>query len=72
MMSEHPTTGGYTKIATVVSADLPVLAQCMPGESQVRFQKTTVENAQVRYRRQIYDLEHDLQEKEEESLAYIE
>jgi antagonist of KipI len=72
MMSEHPTTGGYTKIATVVSADLPVLAQCMPGESQVRFQRTTVEQAQARYRLQIYDLEHNCQEKEEESLAYIE
>ena len=52
MMSEHPTTGGYTKIATVVSVDLPVLAQCAPGVGQVRFAVTTVEAAQARLRAQ--------------------
>ena len=31
MMADHQTTGGYTKIANVISVDLPVLAQCMPG-----------------------------------------
>lgn len=71
MMSEHPTTGGYTKIATVASADLPVLAQCPPGASTVRFRQTTVAAAQERYRRQVYNLERSLQESEEETLAYI-
>ena len=50
MMSEGPTTGGYTKIATVVSTDLPVLAQCPIGSGRVRFRMTTVEEAQERYR----------------------
>ena len=31
------TVGGYTKIATVISADLPRLAQTVPGD-RVRFQ----------------------------------
>ncbi|MDD3251183.1 MAG: biotin-dependent carboxyltransferase family protein [Lachnospiraceae bacterium] len=32
MMADHQTTGGYAKIATVISADLPRLAQRRPGE----------------------------------------
>lgn len=32
MMAERQTTGGYTKIGTVVSSDLPILAQTQPGE----------------------------------------
>jgi allophanate hydrolase subunit 2 len=38
------TTGGYTKIATVISADLPRLAQAIPG-NRVRFQRVTLEEA---------------------------
>ena len=35
-MADHQTTGGYAKIAEVASADIPRLAQAMPG-SLVRF-----------------------------------
>jgi antagonist of KipI len=38
MMADAPTTGGYPKIATVVRADLPLLAQLVPGEGRVRFE----------------------------------
>lgn len=31
LMADHQTTGGYAKIATVVSGDLPALAQARPG-----------------------------------------
>ncbi len=41
LMADHQTTGGYAKIATVVSADLPLLAQARPGD-QVSFQKTEI------------------------------
>ncbi len=37
MGPDAPTTGGYPKIATVVTSDLPRLAQLVPGESRVRF-----------------------------------
>lgn len=37
MLADGPTTGGYPKIATVVSADLPLLAQLLPGSGRVRF-----------------------------------
>ena len=50
MMADGPTTGGYPKIATAISADLPLLAQCSPGAGRVRFRATTVAAAQAKYR----------------------
>jgi antagonist of KipI len=44
MAADGPTTGGYPKIATVVTADLPVLAQLVPGEGEVRFEAVRVED----------------------------
>jgi len=37
-LCDGPTTGGYPKIATVIGADLPLLAQLVPGHSRVRFE----------------------------------
>jgi KipI family sensor histidine kinase inhibitor len=37
MLADGPTTGGYPKIATVVSADLALLAQVLPGSGRVSF-----------------------------------
>ncbi len=34
---EHPVSGGYPRIAQVIEADLPRLAQCRPGD-EVRFE----------------------------------
>ncbi len=50
MMADCPTSGGYPKIATIASADLPVLAQCAPNRSTIRFRETTVAKAQKKYR----------------------
>ena len=50
MMADCPTTGGYPKIAAVTSADLPLLAQCVPNKSKIRFQETTIAKAQKKYR----------------------
>ena len=36
MLADRATTGGYPKIATVVTADVPRIAQLLPGDS-VRF-----------------------------------
>jgi len=62
MMADRQTTGGYPKIATVVGADIPLLAQCLPGKSSVSFKATTIEAAQLRYRKMIADLERGLEE----------
>ena len=48
MMADHQTTGGYTKIANVISVDLPKLAQCMPG-FRIHFEKVSIEQAQTLY-----------------------
>ncbi len=50
MMADRQTTGGYPKIATVISADIPLLAQCLPGDGTVTFQAITVEDSQACYR----------------------
>lgn len=44
MLSDRQTTGGYPKIATVISTDLNILAQLMPG-STIRFKPATLEEA---------------------------
>lgn len=62
MMADSPTTGGYPKIGTIASADLPLLAQCVPGKSKFRFQKTTVAKAQRRYRELMSGLERIVDE----------
>ena len=51
LMAERQTTGGYTRIATVISVDLPLLAQAMPG-TKIRFVEITIEEAQELYRKQ--------------------
>ncbi len=45
LMADRGTTGGYAKIATVISADIGRLAQALPGHS-VNFKGVTVEDAQ--------------------------
>ncbi len=44
MLNDGPTTGGYPKIATVVTSDLPLLAQLVPGEGDVRFEQVKLED----------------------------
>jgi len=44
MLMDRQTTGGYTKIATVITVDVDRLAQTKPGD-RVRFSKVTVEEA---------------------------
>lgn len=44
MMADHQTTGGYAKIGTVISTDIPALAQCKPGD-EIAFRFVTVEEA---------------------------
>lgn len=48
LMADHPTTGGYPRIAQLASADLPVLAQLPPGKA-VKFKKVSLQEAQQLY-----------------------
>jgi 5-oxoprolinase (ATP-hydrolysing) subunit C len=51
LLADHQTTGGYPKIATVASVDLPQLGRMRPGET-LRFQAVTVEEAEAARRAQ--------------------
>jgi antagonist of KipI len=44
MLGDAPTTGGYPKIATALAADLPQLAQLVPGQGRVRFEAVRLED----------------------------
>ena len=46
LLADHQTTGGYPKIATVISADLPALGRTQAGAT-LRFEAVTVEVAQA-------------------------
>lgn len=51
LLADAQTTGGYPKIATVVSADIPVLGRRRPGRA-VRFEAVSVASAQALRREQ--------------------
>ena len=65
LMADRQTAGGYPKIASVASVDLPLLAQTVPQQG-VRFERISLEDAQrlylereqgiARFRRSIDDL----------------
>ena len=44
LLADRGTTGGYAKIATVVSVDIGRLAQAMPGDA-IRFEEVSVAEA---------------------------
>lgn len=48
LLADRQTTGGYAKIATVVSYDVAKLAQLLPGAA-VGFKRVTVDQAQKKY-----------------------
>lgn len=67
MLADRQSTGGYAKIGTVASVDLPLLAQSLPGY-RVRFIRIGVELAQELYLREwkrLNELEMRLGQKEE-------
>lgn len=51
MMADRQTTGGYSKIATVITADLPLLAQKQAG-GKLRFEAVTAREAAAIRRKQ--------------------
>lgn len=49
LMADRQTTGGYPKIATIITVDLPKVAQLRPNQT-VRFESVSMETAQGLYR----------------------
>jgi antagonist of KipI len=48
LMADHQTTGGYPKVAHVITADLPLLAQKIPG-SVIRFKMVELADAEKKH-----------------------
>ncbi|MCH9009082.1 MAG: hypothetical protein IIC21_00475, partial [Chloroflexi bacterium] len=44
LLADRGTTGGYTKIATVISSDIGIFAQAMPGD-ELKFKAVGVDEA---------------------------
>lgn len=61
MLADRQTTGGYAKIATVISSDIPKLVQLKPGD-KVYFKEITVKEA---------ELIHKKEQKEFEKLMFF-
>ncbi len=64
MMADRQTTGGYTKIANVITVDLPKIAQAKPGDVIV-FKKSTIQEAHMLMK----DLENRIDEVKKELSA---
>jgi biotin-dependent carboxylase-like uncharacterized protein len=60
LLADRQTTGGYPKIATVISADLPALGR-MPIGRSIRFERVTLAAAQELRRQFVHEIEtlHD-------------
>jgi antagonist of KipI len=57
LMADRQTTGGYPRIGQVISADLPELAQRLPGDI-VSFEVVSLQSAQEIYFKQMQLLQH--------------
>ena len=57
LMADSAPTGGYRRIAHVISADLPAAAQTRPGQS-LQFVETTMGEARTLFQKQRADLDH--------------
>jgi biotin-dependent carboxylase-like uncharacterized protein len=56
LLADRQTTGGYPKVATVISADMPALGRMTPG-AKVAFQAVDIEAAEAAARRLAADIE---------------
>ena len=70
MMPDHPTTGGYTCIATVARCDLSLLAQAPLGEGRVRFTAIEPVEAQSLLRNAVEQIDTGIEFPEEEWLQW--
>ncbi len=59
LMVDNQTTGGYPKIATVISADVPLVARRKPGRT-IRFAEVDVHEAERARREQETALAHEI------------
>jgi len=56
MMADRQTTGGYTKIATIITPDINIVGQLKPGDN-VRFKLIDIEEAHRIYKKYMKDFD---------------
>ena len=74
MMAEHQTIGGYAKIATVISADIPLLSHMKPAD-KIHFEKITLEEAHQLYcqiQNILESLENESRKKRKSKIFFVE
>ncbi|MGQ9669841.1 MAG: biotin-dependent carboxyltransferase family protein [Desulfosoma sp.] len=57
LLADRPTTGGYAKVATVFSLDLPLLVQTAPGRC-LQFQSLSLLEARELYLKHVFAFRH--------------
>jgi len=65
LLKDRQAVGGYAKIATVISVDIPLIAQTLPG-NKVRFERISLEEAikeLVSFERKLYYVSFDERRK---------
>lgn len=67
LLADHQTAGGYAKIATVISRDLPLLAQAVPG-TKLTFERVSIEEMQETPKAQKAAEKQDRRAKKPEAL----
>ncbi len=70
LMADRQTTGGYTKIAHVITVDLPLVAQGKYGDS-LRFQAISIEEAQKLYLQERENLQKIREDAQQGSLPSL-
>lgn len=55
LLADRQTTGGYPRIAQVISVDLPAVSQLAPGRN-IRFQEVTLQEAEQLYLQQEHEI----------------
>ena len=66
LMADHQTTGGYPRIASVIKADLPKLAQAKPGQA-INFTITSIKEAEDNY----ISMQRNLQEIKQSCFIHL-
>ncbi|MFL2665150.1 MAG: biotin-dependent carboxyltransferase family protein [Dehalococcoidia bacterium] len=62
LLSDSQTTGGYPKIANVISVDFSKLVQLRPG-SKIKFVLVTIDDAQKAYKKNIKYMQQSMEEE---------
>lgn len=71
MMADRQTTGGYTKIGTVITPDLSILAQMKPN-TKIKFENISIEEAQneyLNYKKKLEEIRKDIEANRFEYLS---